>query len=436
MQPGQAARSYLVPETDPLVGAVLEGRYSILARLGEGAMSTVYKAQHRVTGRVAAVKVLRRGLSMDSASTKRFEREAKAISSLSHPNLITVHDFGTTGGGQPYQVIEYLEGRSLAEVISAGPLAPERAVAIFRQICDAIQHAHSKGIIHRDLKPENIMLITHDGRPDFVKVVDFGIVKLTEESQIASQRLTATGEVWGSPLYASPEQCMGKELDHRSDIYSLGLVLYEALTGKPAVSGKNIGQIAMKHVRDKPPPFDASYPDHRIPALLQEITMRSLEKDPDRRFQSMAKMGAALAAVFAGASAAAGAGKSLAAAAGDLGSSAGAGEPVTAGANKAGTPPAMSPGAPGVTGTASEASEHAPADAGTRPGRQRFTVEQVKQYRQQGVVRQSSDSVKQLRESVQSQGARSLPRVRLAWIVGAGILLLSAVLFFLLFRAR
>ncbi|HEY9869240.1 MAG TPA: serine/threonine-protein kinase, partial [Candidatus Obscuribacterales bacterium] len=212
-QTGRAAQTYVVRETDPMVGTVLDGRYNILARLGEGGMSTVYKAQHRVTGRVAALKILRRGLSMDSASTKRFEREAKAISSLSHPNLITVHDFGTTPGGQPYQVIEYLEGRSLADIIGEGPLAPERAVAIFRQICDAMQHAHSKGIIHRDLKPENIMLITHDGRPDFVKVVDFGIVKLTEESQIASQRLTATGEVWGSPLYASPEQCMGKELD-------------------------------------------------------------------------------------------------------------------------------------------------------------------------------------------------------------------------------
>lgn len=419
-----------------MVGSVLDGRYDILAPLGEGAMSTVYKARDRVTGRVAAVKVLRRGLSMDSASTKRFEREAKAISSLSHPNLVTVHDFGTTRGGQPYQVIEYLEGRSLADIIGEGPLAPERAVAIFCQICDAMQHAHSKGIIHRDLKPENIMLITHEGRSDFVKVVDFGIVKLTEESQIASQRLTATGEVWGSPLYASPEQCMGKELDHRSDIYSLGLVLYEALTGKPAVSGKNIGQIAMKHVRDRPPPFGASYPDHRIPPLLQEITLRSLEKDPDQRFQSMAKMGEALAAVFAGLSAASGAGKSLVAGARHRDDPAGAGEPATAEATGAGTPPAMPPATPAATAIASEASGHALADADIHPGRQRITVEQVKQYRQQGVVRQSSDSVKKLRESVQSEGAKSLPRARLSWIAGAVIVVVLAVLFFILFGPR
>jgi len=301
-----AARTYLVKETDPLVKTVLDGRYRVLSRIGEGSMSTVYKGQHELTGRIVAIKVLRREFSMDEDSTRRFRREVKAISTLSHPYLIAVHDVGTTMAGQPYQVIEYLQGQSLADVIQQrGALDPQRSARIVSHICDAMEHAHSKGVIHRDLKPENVMLTNFGGKPDYVKVVDFGIVKLTKESQLVSQRLTTTGEVWGSPQYASPEQCMGQDLDRRSDIYSLGLVLYEALTGKPAVSGKGIGQIAVKHVRERPASFDAACPGHRIPPQLEAATFKAIEKDPARRFQTMAEMRDALELLFPGIGAAA-----------------------------------------------------------------------------------------------------------------------------------
>lgn len=263
----------------------------VLERVGQGAMSVVYKAKQDFTDRIVAVKMLRAQLCCDASNVKRFQREAKAIARLSHQNLLNVYSVGQTKTGQPYIVMDFVEGKSLAELVQQeGRIAWERAAQLFLQVCDAMHHAHAHRIIHRDLKPDNIMLVSNASGSDLVKVVDFGIVKITDESQAFSQRLTRTGEIWGSPVYMSPEQCMGHELDHRSDIYSLGTVLYECLTGVPVFDGKRITDIVMKQLNEKPRPFAAACPGTEIPAWLEQITMQALEKEPKLRFNTMDEM--------------------------------------------------------------------------------------------------------------------------------------------------
>lgn len=263
----------------------------VLERVGSGAMSVVYKARQDFTDRLVAIKMLRAQLCCDPANVKRFQREAKAIARLNHQNLLNVYGVGRTKNGQPYIIMDFIEGKSLAQIIAEqGAIPWQRVATIFIQACDAMQHAHAHRIIHRDLKPDNIMLIDNPSGVDHVKVVDFGIVKITDESQALSQRLTQTGEVWGSPVYMSPEQCMGRDLDHRSDIYSLGTVLYECLTGKEVFSAKLITEIVMKQLNQKPESFATVRGDLDIPAWLEQITMKALEKDPADRFASMEEM--------------------------------------------------------------------------------------------------------------------------------------------------
>lgn len=264
-------------------------------RIGSGAMSIVYKARQDVTERVVAVKILRSQLACVPTNVKRFQREAKAISRLSHENLLNVYDVGSTTSGQPYMVMDFIEGKSLAEIIAAeGYVRWQRAANIFLQACSAMQHAHEHNIIHRDLKPDNIMLVNTADGADLVKVVDFGIVKLTDESQALSQRLTQTGEVWGSPVYMSPEQCAGRDIDARTDIYSLGTVMYEVLTGAQVFTGKRITEIIMKQLNEKPQPPGTLRPDLMIPGWLEHVVLRALEKEPAQRWQSMAEVKKAL----------------------------------------------------------------------------------------------------------------------------------------------
>lgn len=272
---------------EPYVNQTLD-RCLVLERVGAGAMSVVYKAKQEYTDRIVAIKMLRSQLCYDLSNVKRFQREAKAIARLSHTNLLNVYSVGATSNGQPYIVMDYVQGKSLTDVIEAdGQIEWKRCATIFMQVCDAMQHAHAHRIIHRDLKPDNIMLVDSPAAGDVVKVVDFGIVKITDESQALSQRLTKTGEVWGSPVYMSPEQCMGHELDHRSDIYALGTVLYECLLGKPVFDGKRITDIIMKQLNDKPASFSAVRPDLDIPAWFEQVVQKALEKEPAKRFQSM-----------------------------------------------------------------------------------------------------------------------------------------------------
>ena len=272
---------------DLLVGATLGNRYWVLSVIGKGGMSVVYKAKARDTGRIVAVKTLRTQGLTDEMLVKRFQREAELLSRLNHPRIVNLHAYGTSNRGQPYFVMDFLQGQNLTEVLKQErQLAPERFQDIFVQVCAAIEHAHKHNAIHRDIKPGNIMLTRQGRTSDYVKIVDFGIAMITEEAQ----RLTRMGEVWGSPIYMSPEQCMGANVDLRSDIYSLGVVMYESLTGKVPFLGRNYADTMSKQISEPPTPMKEVRPDLDIPASMEKIVMKALAKMPEDRYQSLTQM--------------------------------------------------------------------------------------------------------------------------------------------------
>jgi serine/threonine protein kinase len=270
---------------DPLIGSTLAGNYQIQSLLGTGGMGVVYKARHGLMDRIVAIKMLQAQLVSDSLSVARFHQESKAASRINHPNVITIHDFGISAQGLPYIVMDYLNGEPLSDAIrESGQISVDRTLKIAMQTCDALAQAHKQGVVHRDLKPGNIVLTTFNEDKDYVKVVDFGVAKLMNQD---GQRLTQAGEVCGSPVYMSPEQCMGQELDARSDIYSMGIVLYETLTGKLPILGKTMVDTMSKHCSEMPPSFKVSRPDLYIPERLEAIVFKALAKDPADRQQSM-----------------------------------------------------------------------------------------------------------------------------------------------------
>lgn len=274
---------------DPWVGKKLTDHYEVLSVVGHGGMGVVYKAKHDLMERFVAIKMLLVQYITDSQSVRRFQHEAKAASKLSHPNIITLYDYGVSPTGQPYLVMDYLEGISLAEIIkSDGQIGCERGVKIFLQVCDALEHAHNQKLVHRDLKPGNVMLINNDDLKDHVKVVDFGVSKIMGSDE--AQRLTQTGEICGSPVYMSPEQCEGKKLDPRSDIYSMGVLMYEALTGELPLMGKTMVETMSKHLGQRAPRFATVRPDLYIPEYLENVVFHCLEKNPADRPQSMASL--------------------------------------------------------------------------------------------------------------------------------------------------
>ncbi|MCC7530806.1 MAG: protein kinase [Candidatus Melainabacteria bacterium] len=276
-----------LPDED-LVGTVLENKYEILEKIGAGGMGAVYKARHQLMHRQVAIKMVLAQLSANSMTLKRFTQEARATSQLNHPNILTVFDFGISPSNQPYLVMDFLEGVNFGRVLEETRQIPiPRAIGIFLQVCAALGHAHQKGIVHRDLKPSNIMLIELDGQPDFVKVLDFGIAKVLSSVDGETDNLTRTGEVFGSPLYMSPEQFRGKSMDARSDIYSLGCVMYRSLAGICPVTGKDVLECMYKHVNESIPPFSVTCPEAQIPERLETIIMKALAKDPDERYASM-----------------------------------------------------------------------------------------------------------------------------------------------------
>lgn len=275
---------------DENLGRVISEKYKIIEMVGKGGMGAVYLAE--VLGKKntwVAVKMLHAQLSEDKVSVKRFQQEASAASDLQHPNLIQQYDYGMIDEKQPFLVMEYLQGDSLNYVLREdGPLNPVIALRIFSQVMDGLKYAHDKGVVHRDIKPSNILLIKREGEEDLVKVLDFGLAKLMPWSGKESQHLTKTGEVFGSPIYMSPEQCMGKKLEPSSDIYSLGITLYESLTGKPPFKGQNVVQTASKHLSEQPPPFETICPELNLPLNLQNVVFKALEKDPANRYLDMA----------------------------------------------------------------------------------------------------------------------------------------------------
>lgn len=289
----------LIPiKEDLMIGTTLADKYRIESEIGRGGMSVVYKGRHELMDRMVAIKMLQAQLVNDQTSIKRFKQEAKAASCLTHTNVITVYDCDVSPGGQPYLVMDYLVGESLADIIKRENHVEEmRALNIFIQACDALEHAHLKGVLHRDLKSSNIMLVDFEGKTDVVKVVDFGIAKLMPNSGKQSQNLTQTGEIFGSPIYMSPEQCLGSHLDARSDIYSMGAMLYESLMGMPPLMGDTIIDTMQMHVSTIPASFADMRHDLNIHPQFEAVVFKALEKKPEDRYASMEQFRDALAHV-------------------------------------------------------------------------------------------------------------------------------------------
>jgi eukaryotic-like serine/threonine-protein kinase len=239
------------------VGDKIAGRYEVLSVLGKGSMGVVYKARHDILERIVAIKTLRVQRIIDDRSAKRFEREAKVTCMVEHPNIIKVFDFGYTGGeGIPYLVMDFVSGIPLYNILKEErTITVDRAVVLFSQVCDGLYHAHQRGVIHRDLKPANIMVVKKEHEPESVRIVDLGVAKIVATSEEEAEAITRTGEVCGSPIYLSPEQCVYQELDPRTDIYSLGVCLYESLTGIPPLRGATVYDTIYMHVNEEPKPF-------------------------------------------------------------------------------------------------------------------------------------------------------------------------------------
>ncbi|HZS39263.1 MAG TPA: serine/threonine-protein kinase [Polyangia bacterium] len=272
------------------------GNYRITAKLGEGGMGTVYLGEHPLIGKRVAVKVLLEELAQREDIVQRFFGEAKAVNDIGHPNIVDIVDFGRTkddGRDLVYFIMEFLEGESLAGRLHRAGMTFQETTHVMAQACAALAASHAKGIVHRDLKPDNIFLVPRGADKNFVKLLDFGIAKLTGAASTSNR--TQTGTVIGTPAYMSPEQCEGKGLiDHRSDIYSLGIVMYELLTGRTPFVGDGFGEILVAHLtRPIPPP---STINAQVKPELERIVMRALEKDRNHRFQTMDEMGAAIEA--------------------------------------------------------------------------------------------------------------------------------------------
>jgi serine/threonine-protein kinase len=283
---------------DPLVGTTVSERYRILRRIGEGGMGIVYEAEHVVIEKRVALKVLRDDFSKRQDVVDRFRQEAKSASRIGHENIVDISDFGETIHGQSYFVMEMLSGEDLANVLAReGTIAPQRAVRIAAQCCKALGAAHVKGIVHRDMKPENIFLTEREAQKDFVKIVDFGIAKMSDlETQgPPGRKLTKTGMIFGTPEYMSPEQAAGKPLDHRVDVYAIGVILYEMLVGRVPFVGDTFMGVLTQHMFEPIPPMETINPNVRVNAELETVIFTALAKDPAQRYGSMEQLGRALA---------------------------------------------------------------------------------------------------------------------------------------------
>lgn len=271
-------------DLDPLIGHVIDGKYELVAKLGEGGMSVVYRARRAHIGDDVAVKILLGKFVKDDAALARFRREARAAAMLRHPNVITIHDFGETDDDDApaYIVMEFVRGTPLRELLKTEThFSVERAVRLMRGICAGVSAAHRQGVVHRDLKPENILVVAPDDDFEFesVRVVDFGLAKLLADAGGAGP----AGTVVGTPYYMSPEQGMGEPLDTRSDVYSLGAMFYELLSGTRPFDAETVSGVINRHLYEPPPPLPASL---GIPRRISSAIMQALSKDPDDRPQT------------------------------------------------------------------------------------------------------------------------------------------------------
>jgi serine/threonine-protein kinase len=277
---------------DPLVGQLIDGRWKILSRLGAGGMGVVYRAERLKIFKLVALKFLEERFAQSSEAVARFERETRAISRLQHRHVVSILDFGVHER-RPYIVMEYLAGVPLSKEVGGPRMTPRRAVAIVSQMLEALRHAHKAGVIHRDLKPENVMLVETTGTEDFVKILDFGLARIIslDEPSISAEHLVA-----GTPGFMSPDQIRGLKIDHRTDIYSMGIILYALCVGRKPFQAKDDLDVLRMHLNAEPVPPRKAAPDKKISSALERVILRAVEKDRDRRYFSAEEMVKALKA--------------------------------------------------------------------------------------------------------------------------------------------
>ncbi|GAB4211849.1 MAG: hypothetical protein OHK0013_33970 [Sandaracinaceae bacterium] len=283
------------PPKDPYLGRVIDGRYRVESVLGEGGMGVVYLISHAVLGKRMALKVLRGDMARDTEVVQRFVQEAQSATQIGHPNIIDISDFGRMPDQSAYFVMEYLDGDSLTKVIARGGSIPTaRAIHIVRQIASALEAAHERGIVHRDLKPDNIYLVKQGADDAFVKVLDFGIAKVGG----ASSKLTKTGMIFGTPHYMSPEQAAGQSVDRRTDIYALGVIMYEMFAGRVPFDGDTFMGILSKHM------FESPIPPSQVKGAglgaIEDVILKALAKKVENRYQTMSELIADLDRIQAG----------------------------------------------------------------------------------------------------------------------------------------
>jgi eukaryotic-like serine/threonine-protein kinase len=313
MPPSASPHPSPAAEADPLIGRTVNDRYRIVEAIGQGGMGRVYKALQSPLDRVVALKILGAGHDRDPNFYKRFFLEASVTARLTHPNTITLYDYGRTEDGIFFIAMEFLDGRTLSQAMQQdGPLAQERVIHVAQQICRSLREAHALGIIHRDLKPANVMLLRQHDDHDFVKVLDFGLVKFFHGDNPDGE-ITNAGTFMGSPHYIAPEQARNQNPDQRCDLYSLGVLLYQMLTGKVPFTAPNPVDIILKHLHEAPVPPRELRPDLAIDARLEAIVLRCMAKERADRFQSMDELlgelkllrqqltGTSIAATYAGA---------------------------------------------------------------------------------------------------------------------------------------
>lgn len=279
-----------VATSDPLIGQVFAGRYKIVKLLGEGGMGCVYLAEQALGTNVrkVALKTLHRHLSNDEAIRERFQREVGTVAELEHPNTIHVFDFGTAADGQLFIVMEFVQGESLAAALTKAKFfSPDRTKRVLSQVCGALAEAHQHGIVHRDLKPDNVILTKRAGQEDFVKLLDFGIAKRSAEADVNEKKLTQQGMVLGTPPYMSPEQFTGRAVDARSDIYAIGVMAYEMLTGELPFKADTAWEWATQHMREAPRPIEGAPHGGDVPRPMRKAISRALSKAPEDRFATV-----------------------------------------------------------------------------------------------------------------------------------------------------
>jgi serine/threonine protein kinase len=275
--------SPLAVTMNPAVSADVVPGYQLLRQIGQGASGIVYQAIHIATGRWAAIKILRFSLLNNLEMVQRFKKEAALTSQLSSPHIVTVKEFGLVHDGRPYMVMDYINGCCLSTIIQQAPVPPKRALSIFMQVSTGLAAAHEKGIIHRDIKSSNIMVLNEPGAIDMTKIVDFGIAKeYNENGNNSPGGLTLNGNAVGSPSHMSPEQCAGSKLDPRTDIYSLGCVMYETLTGRQVFQGQTAQAVMIKHINEAPAPM--LLPKSAVSDELEYIVFKAMSKSPQDRY--------------------------------------------------------------------------------------------------------------------------------------------------------